>query len=190
MTGILSLPPQHPCFKDASGQSLATSASRESQTTLTHTQELDISITTVEGDRFTLSADSSISLLSGTYSRLDVSDSSLTGRELETQAVAISNQIAATAVGTFSPEEIRDIIKALRQLLKIERNASHGHMGQAAHQMEKLSKLDSLQSIEASFEVTTQVASQGQLSIEAVATDSAADDAESSPVAGTVSIQA
>jgi len=190
MTAILPLPSQHPSFKDASGQSPAASVARESQTTLARMQELDIAITTVEGDRFTLSADSAIVVQSGTYSRVDVSDLSLTKRELDTQAVAKSNQIAAASVGNFSREEIRDIIKAIRQLLKIERDASRGHLAQALHRMDKLPKLDSLQSIEASFQVTTQVASQGQFTIESTATDPAPASSESSPVPGTVSIKA
>ncbi|MBZ5496541.1 MAG: hypothetical protein LAP85_09060 [Acidobacteriia bacterium] len=121
---------------------------------------------------------------------MDVGGSRTVKRETDTQSVAGSNQVAASAAGNFNPEEMRDIVKALRQFLKIARDILRGHLVQAGNRADTLSKLDSLQSIEASFQVWNQVTSQDRLAIENAAPEIVPAESSSSPATGTVSAQA
>ncbi len=190
MTVIQSLPSQKVNLDNTPGKSSASNLVRESQTTLSRRQDLDVAITTVEGDTFTLSADSEISLAATTYNRLDISDSRLTKHEADTEVVASSNQVAASAVGNFSPEELRDVVKSLRQILKIARDTSKNHLAQALSRVEQLAKLNTLQSIDASVQASTQVTNENRFAVDAAAPDISPEDSSSSSVTGMVSITA
>jgi hypothetical protein len=128
--------------KSISSETLSTSAQRQS---------LEVAINTLEGDRFTLSSEQVSVSANATYSGLTQSGRDLTVAQANIEASASASRVAMALQGNLSPEEGRDTAKGIREIIKVLRDVEAGHTQQAANRVGRLSKLDTLTGVEASY---------------------------------------
>jgi hypothetical protein len=150
-----AIDPSHTLLPSPSSQTASVSASRQTSTATAKSQELDMTITTADGDRFTLSSSTFSADARATYSELGSNAASLSLKQSSTQAHTAASSLSMTLEGNFSKEEMHDIAKALKQITQALHDLLTGHLKQAARKVEKLMQLDSLSSVETSYQVSS-----------------------------------
>lgn len=106
-------------------------------------RSLDLSITTAEGDTFTLSSNSS---LTAGYASYDVA-----GASAQVSSLKNTNELSISIQGNLDKKEIRDIAKAIHSYLKVVKDLSSGRTQPAEAHTRQLSRLDEISSFEGSF---------------------------------------
>ncbi len=158
----------------APAQTASVSVARRTSTVAAGSQALGVTITTADDDRFTLSSSSFAVAARTTYSELGLTASSLNFKQSETQLTASGSMSSVSMEGNFSREELHDVAKALRDIARAIHHLNTGHLKQAAHEANKLTKLDSLSTVESTYQVATATAREVQTSVQSTPDQSAA----------------
>jgi hypothetical protein len=126
-------------------------------TAVNREQSADLTIVTKEGDRLTLSADSSFEAAHATYNR----NAEVNGTDLESRvrlrALKVEREISITVEGDLNDEEKKEIKKVLREIFKMMKNVLTGHGAKPAVSDLKNIELDTLAAVEAKIEVRKSV---------------------------------
>ena len=105
-------------------------------------QSLDLTISTAEGDRVTLSSTSSATVAYATYEGV-----------VKAQAFSATraNELSLSIQGDLSKGEVRDIAKAIHAYNKVVKDISSGRMRPAEAHARQLNRLDEIASFAATF---------------------------------------
>jgi hypothetical protein len=137
------------CGKPAAEQPSASgSTAQATAVNLSQSRSSDITLVTAEGDTVTLSASQTMEMSFETYSSKGVAGSAA-GVSAE---VRQSREFSLTIDGDLNREELKDIRKAIRTLVKAERDVLKGHEERATERTARLQDLDQLISIDARME--------------------------------------
>jgi len=134
--------------RQAAGTAEATAVS------VTRSLSSDITIVTAEGDKVTLSADSVSELSYASYDskgRMGESGFAVAGE------FHASRELSITVEGDLSRDELKDIRRAVKTIMKATRDALSGDPEKAAERVEKLGNLDQIASVEAAVTVSREV---------------------------------
>jgi hypothetical protein len=113
-------------------------------------QSLDLTIVTAEGDRVTINSNSSVTSAYATYNGT-VAGQNSTQVAAAATASSSSFDLSLSVEGDLSPEELKDIAKALQAYSKVLKNVSSGNMEPLLAEAGQISKLDEIASFEANF---------------------------------------
>jgi hypothetical protein len=110
-------------------------------------QSLDITITTAEGDRFTLSSKSSVTTAFATY------QGTSGATQIRSAAATTSSSLDSSLVveGNLSHAELKDIAKALQAYTKVLRDVLSGNREPVQAHANQISRLDEIAGFDASF---------------------------------------
>jgi len=110
-------------------------------------QSLDVTITTAEGDRFTLSTQSSVATAFATYRGTSGAT------QIRATASTTSSGIESSIVveGDLSRTELKDIAKALQAYAKVLRDILSGNSEPVRAHAGQIGRLDEIKSFDASF---------------------------------------
>jgi hypothetical protein len=135
-------------------------------------QSVDITFVTKEGDKVTLSADSSLKAAYATYdnqAQIKGVYAESTGR---LNSVAVEREFTIGVEGDLNDQEKKEIKKVLRQIFKMMKNFLSGQKGNPATSTVKDIELDTLANVEAKFEVKQSVLQVNHTSAEVVTNSS------------------
>lgn len=108
---------------------------------MSQSRSSDITLVTAEGDTVTLSASQTMEMSFETY-----------GSKGQSMGISKSSEFSLTVEGDLNREELKDIRKAIKTLLKAERDLLKGHEERATERTAKLEDLDQIASIDAKME--------------------------------------
>jgi hypothetical protein len=111
-------------------------------------QSLDLTIVTADGDRVTLSSNSSVTAAYATYQGSTGQGSTVRATG---QTSSSSFNLSLSVEGNLSQDELKDIAKALQAYSSALKDILAGNMEPAAAHAGQISKLDEIASFEASF---------------------------------------
>jgi hypothetical protein len=151
---------QPPVWQPA-GQDVTTQSQEASRTglaLLSNSQHMDLSLVTAEGDKVTLSLDSSTTARSVMKEEVqNDGQGSMSYEKSEFTMGLYQRDLTFTVEGDLSKEEMRDIRKVLKSLDKMMNKFVTGQMGAMAAQAVKLSGLDTIAGLEANMSYQRQV---------------------------------
>ena len=116
---------------------------------VSQSQSTDITLVTAEGDTVTLSSSFEREVKFETYNSRGESASML--------SKSSSSSFSLSIEGDLDRKELRDIRNAIRTIEKVNRTLMRGDLEKAAHQAEKLQRLDTIASLDAELLMTRQV---------------------------------
>jgi len=117
-------------------------------------QSADITFVTKEGDKVTLSADSSFEAAYATYDSQARVNGAYTESRGRLSSVNFEREITISVEGDLNDEEKKEIKKVLREIFKMMKNFLSGQSGNPTVSAVKDIELDTLSNVEAKFEVT------------------------------------
>ncbi len=133
-----------------------TEAQKAATVSVSQSQTSDITIVTAEGDKVTISASAMAELSYPTYN-----GKGQTGQSSESTSsmaeIRTGQQFSLTVEGDLNKDELKDIRRALKTIMKATKDLLRGHTEKAADRTAKLSKLDQLASIDAAVTFTREV---------------------------------
>ena len=148
-------------------------AARVSETAVAGGQSTDITIVTDEKDKVTLSFAADYQSSYATYSALAASRNGYANIEGQDFNFDLSLEQSIRVEGDLNEQEIKDIKKVLKRLGRIMNNFLSGRIDDVAHKAGRLLKsMQTIDSVEARFEVAKKVAVVDQQYVEATALSS------------------
>jgi len=132
-------------------------ASRFTQASLSNQKSTDISIITAEGDRVTLSMNTSQQISYSSYNQYGEVTGSSHSFQMNQFSLELSKEFSISVEGTLSKDELLDIQKILKKIDKIARSFFQGDMEKALKASLKMasSDLGSIQSLEVNLMLST-----------------------------------
>jgi len=115
-------------------------------------QNADVTIVTAEGDKVTLSSGSQAQVTYATYEELRYMGGHFSQFRGENLGLEVSREHSILVDGDLNKKELRDIRKAIRTIEKMMRDFLSGHVDHAIGRAMKVSKLESISSLEASLQ--------------------------------------
>ncbi len=115
-------------------------------------QNADVTIVTAEGDKVTLSSGSQAQATYATYEELRYMGGHFAWFRDETLGLEVSREYSILVEGDLNKTELRDIGKAIRTIEKIMRDFLSGDIDHAAGKAMKISRLESISTLEASLQ--------------------------------------
>jgi len=115
-------------------------------------QHADVTLVTAEGDRVTLSSGSQAQVTYATYEDLRYMRGCFAEFHGETFGLEVSREYSILVEGDLNKTELRDIGKAIRTIEKIMRDFLSGDIDHAAGKAMKISRLESISTLEASLQ--------------------------------------
>jgi len=138
-------------------------------------QQMEVQLMTLEGDRVTISLDARSAALYGAYSAVGADENGAAYQKHELSASLYEREMTFTVEGDLNREERRDIFKALKTLDRMMHQFSEGHLKPVLTGARKLQGLDTLAGIDATMSIDKQVLVAEQTRISAVPGTLAAD---------------
>lgn len=115
-------------------------------------QNADVTIVTAEGDKVTLSSGSQAQVTYATYEELRYMGGHFAQFRYEALGLEVSREYSIVVDGDLNKKELRDIRKAIRTIEKMMRDFLSGNVDHAVGKAMKVSKLESISSLEASLQ--------------------------------------
>ena len=128
------------------------SISQSAQFTTSHHQNTDITIFTAEGDKVTLSSTSQFQATCATYNSFARTKGEFTWSRGQSLDLNISRELSILVDGDLDKQELKDINKAIKTIEKIMRDFLSGDIGNAVAKALRISKLESISSLEADLQ--------------------------------------
>ena len=152
--------------------------SRLNLTAVSREQSADIAFVTKEGDKVTLSADSSFEAAYATYDHKAQLKSTYTESMGQLSSLAVERDITISVEGDLNDQEKKEIKKVMREIFKMMNDFLAGRSDNPDISAAKNIDLDTLATVEAKFEVKKTVLEVNQTTAEVV-TDSSIPARES-----------
>ena len=156
------------------------SASQLTRVETAQKQDKDITLITAEGDKVTISSDSSYQSTTMTYDRLMYGKGAYTRIRGENYNFEKDQNLSISVEGDLSKEELEDIKKLLNDIDKVMGDFLSGDMGKAMASALKIGGLESISSFEASLQYERSVSVEQQMMAQ-VTSSSPATDRTSAP---------
>jgi hypothetical protein len=115
-------------------------------------QNADVTLVTAEVDKVTLSSGSQAQVTYATYEELRYMGGYFAQVRDETLGIEVGREYSILVEGDLNKTELRDIRKAIRTIEKIMRDFLSGDIDHAADKAMKISKLESISTLEASLQ--------------------------------------
>ena len=138
-------------------------------------RQMEVQLTTREGDRVTISLDARSAALYGAYSTVAADENGAAYQKHELSASLYEREMTFTVEGDLNREERRDIFKALKTLDRMMHQFSEGHLKPVLAGAGKLQGLDTLAGLDATLSIEKQVLVAEQTRIAAVSGTLGAD---------------
>ena len=132
----------------------APAAPRATMVNISRAQSSDFTIVTAEGDKVTLSASRSAELSFSTY---DSAGKTRGSKGLSEAKFSASREFSLAIEGDLNKEELKDIRRAIKTVMKSAGDVLKGDTEHAAERVSKLGKLDTLASIDADVQFRQEV---------------------------------
>ncbi len=160
---------QFPSFRQSNDLNQRLRSFQTEQTNITANvsrRELDINLTTQEGDKVTISLDAKSAVLQGRQERYASDGNGLTYQKNEFTMTFDERELVFNVEGELNDEERRDIEKALKTLDRMLNHFANGLVKPMLAESKRLERLDTLAELEAqmSFERMSISAEQSQSS--------------------------
>ena len=130
-------------------------------------QNKDITILTAEGDRVTLSSDSTCQTSYYDYKGLINERHARAELQLSRYSVDVNQELSITIEGDLSEEEIQDIQKSIKMIDKIMHQALSGNLGPALTMIHGISSMESISGFSADLVIENIVSFEQQTAFKA-----------------------
>ena len=138
--------------------------SQSSQTDISSQKSIDLSLVTAEGDKVTLSANVAFQASYATYNSQGTLNGVTSVSQGESFEASLEREFSISVEGDLDQQELKDIKKAVKNIIKIAKQFFKGDLDNAFAKALKLRTPDTIASLDASFQTSVSASFAQQVS--------------------------